>query len=133
MGFLDIFKRVNKDGFMEVDVKNLIDWDEPNGEGCMVSDMITKQGWKVGYMYREKPLPSHPDSGWRFWKGDESEEYSSDSNNFHVFALNTLCNYDSDIIPYLHMPIGTYLIRTKNGKFIPDDGTHEIIFEKQKK
>ena len=49
---------------MKIDVKPLIDWDKPNGEGCLASDMITKKGWKVGYMYREEPSETMPDSGW---------------------------------------------------------------------
>lgn len=124
-------KRKNENGFLKIDVKPLIDWNEPNGEGCIVSDMITKEGWKVGYMFRDEPLPDQPDSGWHFLKGDENDEYMSDSNNHHVFALNTICNYDPDIIPYLHLPIGTYLIRVKGGKFIVDDGSQPIFFERQ--
>lgn len=124
-------KRRNENGFILVDVKQLIKWNEPNGEGCIVSDKITKEGWKVGYMFRDEPLSNQPDSGWHFFKGDETDEYSNDSDNHHIFAINTICNYDSDIIPYLHLPVGTYLIRTKEGKFIADDGTLPIYMEKQ--
>ena len=42
---------MSKNEFLPVDIKHLIDWNEPNGEGCMVSDRITKEGFKVGYMY----------------------------------------------------------------------------------
>jgi len=131
MGLFDRLKKNNKDEFKKIDVKPVLTWNEPNGEGCIASDMITKEGWKVGYMFREEPLESYPDSGWHFYKGDESDEYSNNPDNFHVFALNTLCNYDPDIIPYLHMPIGTHLIRTNDGNFISDDGVQEIVFEKQ--
>ena len=31
-----------KDEFIKIKVENLIDWKEPNGEGCIVSDKITK-------------------------------------------------------------------------------------------
>ena len=64
-----------KDEFIKIKVENLIDWKEPNGEGCIVSDKITKEGYKVGYMYREKPDEGVPNSGWRFTAGDESDEY----------------------------------------------------------
>lgn len=139
MGLLDKLKNRNqetrqeekKDGFLKIEVKPLIEWKEPNGEGCIVSDMITKEGWKVGYMFRDEPLENQPDSGWHFFKGDESDAYSSDAGNFHVFALNTVCNYDPDIIPYLRYPVGTYLIRTADGKFIEDDGSQAIHFERQ--
>lgn len=131
MGSFNNFKKKNKDGFLKIGVKPLIDWNEPNGKGCIVSDLITKEGWKVGYMFRDEPVENQPDSGWHFFKGDESEEYSHDANNFHVFALNTVCNYDKDIIPYLNLPIGTHLIRVNNGKFVEDDGLQEIRFERQ--
>lgn len=52
-----------KDDFIKVKVEKMIDWNEPNGEGCMVSDKITKEGFKVGYMYREEPTVGNPDSG----------------------------------------------------------------------
>ena len=130
MGIFNKSKKQNNDEFLKIDVKPLLNWTEPNGEGCIVSDMITKKGWKVGYMFRDEPLKNQPDSGWHFFKGDESDEYSNDTNNFHVFALNTICNYDQDIIPYLNLPVGTHLIRTENGKFIDDDG-RSIVFEKQ--
>ncbi len=62
---MNFFKK-NKKGFIDKEVKELIQWNEPNGDGCMVSDMITKEGWKVGYMFRDEPLPDQPDSGWHF-------------------------------------------------------------------
>ena len=55
-------------GFIEIPIENLIEWDEPNGEGCIVSDKITKEGYKVGYMLREEPTEGNPDSGWRFMR-----------------------------------------------------------------
>lgn len=135
MGLFDKMKKkkekVSENGFINIEIKQLIDWNQPNGEGCIASDRITKEGWKVGYMYRESPMPSQPDSGWRFYKGDEDDEYSNNTNNHHVFAINTICNYDPDIISYLNAPIGTYLIRTEEGKFIEDDGTKPIYMEKQ--
>lgn len=117
--------------FIRIETKPLLDWNEPNGEGCIVSDRITKDGWKVGYLYRDEPLADHPDSGWHFFCGDEDEDYSSNPDNFHVFALNTLCNYDPDVLPYLHGPIGTHWIRVEGGAFIPDDGETAICLEKQ--
>ncbi len=131
---MGLFKKksdTDKSGFINIEIKHLVEWDEPNGEGCIVSDKITKEGWKVGFMYRDEPTPGNPDSGWRFFKGDEDEEYSNNPNNHHVFALNTICNYDCDIIPYLHSPVGTYLIRTEDGTFIEDDGAKEIFMVKQ--
>lgn len=76
----------------------------------IVSDKITIDGSKVGFMYREKPLEKE-DSGWRFLSGMESQEYVDEPKNSMVFDLNTIANYDEDIIPYLNMPVGTELER----------------------
>ena len=34
-----------------------------------------------------------------------------------IFSLNTICNYDTDIIEYLDNPTGTAFYRDKKGKF----------------
>ena len=124
---------MTQNGFIDIEIKELLDWKGKGPEGCLVSDKITKEGWKVGYMYREEPDEGVPDSGWRFMKGDESDEYSDNPDNVHVFALNTICNYDPDIIPYLDSPIGTTFIRVDNHKFEVDSQDKEIVMEKQER
>ena len=42
------FERKKNNDFLSINIENLIDWNEPNGEGCIVSDRITKEGFKVG-------------------------------------------------------------------------------------
>ena len=140
MGLFDKFKKNEptlnnvkrtKDGFIEIKVENLINWNEPNGEGCSVSDKITKEGFKVGYMVREEPDEGRPDSGWRFMAGNEDDEYMNNPNNHHVFALNTVCNYDKDILPYLKSKIGSAYIRVNDCTFEIDDGSKPIFLSKQ--
>ena len=96
-----------KDEFIKINIEKLIDFNEPNGEGCIASDKITKEGFKVGYMYREEPTTDNPDSGWRFMAGNEDDEYMNNPDNHHVFAINTICNYDKDIIPYVTSKVGS--------------------------
>lgn len=122
-----------KDEFIKIKVEKLIEWNEPNGEGCIVSDKITKEGFKVGYMYREQPSDDKPDSGWRFMAGNEDNEYMNISNNHHIFAINTICNYDRNIIPYLKSKIGSAYIRVNSNKFEIDDGSKPIFVEKQER
>ena len=129
---MGLFKKKSKD-FIKIEVKNLIDWHGGNGEGCFVSDMITKEGYKVGYMYREIPDDNVPDSGWRFFAGNEDEQYTNNPDNIHIFAINTVCNYDPDIIPYLSAEYGNAFIRTSNDSFNIDDRTQEIYISKQGK
>lgn len=81
--------------------------------GCIASDRITVDGLKIGYMYRENPT-NESDSGWRFFAGDESEEYTDNADNFEIYDLNTICNYDDSIIPYLNSEIGSALEKVGN-------------------
>ena len=81
----------------------LQNWEGP--DGCLATDHITVLGKKVGYCYREKPDSQYPDSGWRFFSGEETDEYANDVNNVGVYALNTICNYDPDILPPPHRPL----------------------------
>ena len=129
MGLFDKFKK--KADFIKIEIEELIEWNEPNGEGCFVSDKITKEGFKVGYMYREQPDQGIPDSGWRFMAGDEDDKYMNNPDNVHIFALNTVCNYDRDIISYLKSEVGSVYIRTGKNKIEIDDGTKAIFIDKQ--
>jgi hypothetical protein len=74
--------------------------------GCIASDLITVEGKKVGYMYREKP-DNDSDSGWRFFSGLESQEYTDTPSNFSPYDVNTVANYDHDIIAFLDAPVGS--------------------------
>jgi hypothetical protein len=71
--------------------------------GAFATDRIWVEGKKVGYMYREKPARKE-DSGWRFFAGDEDQAYIDDLSHTQIFAVNTIANYDPDIIPYLDTP-----------------------------
>ena len=74
--------------------------------GCFATDAITVDGKKVGYMYREEP-DFADDSGWRFFAGNESPEYLDDPANTTVYDVNTIANYDAEIIPLLDSPVGS--------------------------
>lgn len=112
-----------KNWFMKAhEMKELFHWDEP--EGCFATDRILVDGCKVGYMYREEPdddSENDLDSGWRFTAGDESDEYMDDSKNSGFYALNTIANNDSEIIPFLTAPYGSFFYRDENGVLKPDD------------
>lgn len=83
---------------------------------CIASDRITVDGAQVGYLYRK--TPQHPtDSGWHFFAGDESEEYTDNPNNFEVYDVNTIANYDPQITSCLEAPGGTSFLKVE-GKFV---------------
>lgn len=71
--------------------------------GSFATDRIMVEGRKIGYMYRE--VSRRPeDSGWRFFSGDEDQAYINDLSHTGVYSVNTVANYDPDIIPYLNTP-----------------------------
>jgi hypothetical protein len=86
--------------------------------GCVATNRITVEGLPVRFMYRGKP--SHPsDSGWNFWSGvNEDDDYTSNPDNFSVFDVNTIANYDPSIIPFLDAPLGSVFERTDD-KWLP--------------
>jgi hypothetical protein len=75
-------------------------------------------GCKVGYMYREAP-DNDIDSGWRFLAGDESDGYMNDAANHGIYDVNTIANYDPEIIPYLGAALGSAFIRHNGGPLQP--------------
>ncbi|MCL2633449.1 MAG: DUF2185 domain-containing protein [Oscillospiraceae bacterium] len=99
------------------DMKELFRW--KYAEGCFATDRIPVDGCKVGYMYREEP-DNDIDSGWRFQAGDENDEYMDNVENIGIYALNTIANYDPDIIPFLYSDYGSAFYRDCNGVFQKD-------------
>lgn len=85
---------------------------------CFATDHITVDGKKVGYMYREEP-DGAVDSGWRFFSGEETQEYVDDPGNTMIYDINTIANYDPAITPYLDSPIGSAFGR-KGDEFLPE-------------
>ena len=89
---------------------------------CIASDMITVEGRKVGYMYREEP-DNNLDSGWRFMSGRESRAYLDDATNFALYDVNMIANYDPDIVPLLDAPAGSAFERqARSRRFVQVEG-----------
>jgi hypothetical protein len=82
---------------------------------CFATDMIMVGGKKVGYMYREEP-DNDIDSGWRFLTGSESQEYMDDAHNHGIYDVNTIANYDPEIIPFLDAPAGSVFTRDASSR-----------------
>jgi hypothetical protein len=89
----------------------------PDRGGCIASDRITVDGDPVGFMYREEPS-NDIDSGWRFLAGHESQEYMDDPDHLGIYDVNTIANYDSDIVPLLDAPVGSAFERSEAGRFV---------------
>jgi hypothetical protein len=85
---------------------------------CLATDRIVVDGSSVGYMYREQPK-NESDSGWRFFAGDEDDQYMANLDLHGVYAVNTVANYDPEIIPFLRAPVGSQFERGDDGKLAP--------------
>jgi hypothetical protein len=69
-------------------------------------------------MYRQNPNRALS-SGWSFLSGTESQEYLNEPRNVAVYEVNTIANYDPDIIPLLDAAAGSAFARDPvSGKFI---------------
>ena len=91
----------------------------PGRGACFATDHITVEGHRVGYLYREVP-DDERDSGWRFFSGLESDEYANDPNNIAIYDVNTIANYDPEIIPFLNAPPGSAFARDRSGLFVEE-------------
>jgi hypothetical protein len=88
------------------DMKDLV----PSMGYCIASNMITVDGCKVGFMYREEP-DNNDDSGWRFLSGTEHQKYADNPKNSQELEVNVIANLDPAVIPYLNLPFGTDMER----------------------
>ncbi|TGP27073.1 MULTISPECIES: DUF2185 domain-containing protein [unclassified Mesorhizobium] len=86
---------------------------------CIATDRITVDGAKVGYLYRETP-DDPSDSGWRFFAGDESDEYVENPGKFGLYDVNTIANYDPLIASCLEASSGSAFLRVE-GKFVREE------------
>src|SRR5689334_12186398 len=89
----------------------------PGLGSAFASDMITVDGKRVGYMYREEP-DDETDSGWRFLSGEESQAYLDDAAHLEIYDVNTIANYDPDIVPHLSAPVGSAFEREDGGPLV---------------
>ena len=104
--------------FFKKGIKRVIQSNE--NLGCFATNRIVIDGKKIGYMYREEPDTSFPDSGWRFFAGDETDEYVNNPDNVKIYSLNTICNYDESIKHLLNSPYGVAYVKV-NGVFVKEE------------
>jgi hypothetical protein len=91
----------------------------PGRGSCIATDRITVDGCRVGYCYRVAPR-DRVDSGWRFFSGDETQDYIDQPENLGLYDVNTIANCDGGILPVLDAPIGSAYDNTGlNGSLAP--------------
>lgn len=82
--------------------------------GCFITKKAMDAG-QIGYMYHEEPSPNNPDSGWRFFVGDEPDAYVNNPENTVICVLNTVCNLNPDIMAFLYAQVGRKFGRYESG------------------
>ena len=71
----------------------------------MATKMLVGGKRKVRFMYREET--SDQDSGWRFFCGDEDQEYVDNPNNIAIYDIQTILDLDASIQPYINSISGS--------------------------
>jgi len=87
---------------------------------ALATDRILVDGMPIGYMYRQQP-DNKQDSGWRFFAGDEDEDYLDNPDNIEIMNVNTIAHYDKTIIPFLESDYETAYAKDENGDFYEEE------------
>lgn len=77
---------------------------------------LIELGGPVRFMYRE--IPSNDDSGWRFFAGDEDNNYLSDPDNIGIYDISSILAIDTSVEPYLNNGPWVAYERNDDGIFV---------------
>lgn len=77
----------------------------PGNPGCLITKKALDQG--IMYMYHDEPAQGQPDCGWRFFHGDETDDYANNPANIQVVSLNTVCNLCPSVLAFLEAPVNS--------------------------
>lgn len=98
------------------DIKRILD-DPRAYKECLVSDSIMVEGNKVGVCIKEDAI-GEGFSGWTFLSGLEDEEYLYDLENFDMYSVQHLLNYDKEVELILDSQPPVNFVRDENGIFV---------------
>jgi hypothetical protein len=88
--------------------------------GVMATEQVLAGRSPVNIMFRQKPEPSLPFSGWVFLSSEESPETSADERGLNLHDCIAILRVAPEVAPYLDRPPGTHLVRSDAGKFDDD-------------
>ena len=60
---------------------------------AFVTKRLVEENSKIGFAYREKP-DNENDSGWRFFVGNESQEYVDNPDNLLLYSIEDIIKLD---------------------------------------
>ena len=69
---------------------------------CIVSKMVAANR-KVDFCYREEPETAD-DSGWRFFSGEEDQQYSDSQENFVLCGLEAVVEVSPELNDLVELP-----------------------------
>jgi len=87
---------------------------------CFVTNNVLYDGDSVGYLYRKKP-DQEDDSGWRFTRGDETDEYMDDSGNCSYVSLGAVLTVDDSFVKLLDRDADVAFSRNDESHFVELD------------
>lgn len=95
--------------------------DDSAGKLAIASKRVAEEGRKVRFMYREDPA-GPADSGWKFFCGDDSQEYVDNPDNVGEFPLEKIAATDPAVARLLDTPAPCAFERdSEDGEFVESD------------
>ncbi len=73
---------------------------------AFITKKVLEEKSEIGFAYREQP-DNETDSGWRFFSGNESQEYVDNVDNIIVLSINEIIQLDESIKTILNNEINT--------------------------
>lgn len=73
---------------------------------ALAPKILVEKKLKVRFMYRDEP-DDDSDSGWRFFSGNEDDEFVNDPDNIGLYNIDTISQIDPDVMPLLNSCVGT--------------------------
>lgn len=91
-------------------------------KNCFITKDLEENNKKIRFMYKEEPNNIN-DSGWRFFSGDEEQDYVDDASNILLVKVSyVLNNIDKSIEKYLDSSVGSAFERNNvEDEFIDSD------------
>ena len=83
---------------------------------CIATKAVSEEGAPVGFMYREAPVFEN-DSGWRFFSGDETDEYCDNPDNFTVYSISDITQSNPAVNEFINQPEGSAWESNEQGEF----------------
>ena len=82
----------------------------------LASKKLMEPGSRVGYMYHEDG-DAPDDSGWRFFVGDETDEYVNNPDNISVYDIRSILEIDNSILDVIGTAKNGQWEKTEDGAF----------------